>query len=387
MAIAGTAPVSLSVPWASCPSRRSGPGALSVSVLNGIQGTGTPDSLITRVATGAEPNNRLGGFMDILGIDIARAKFDVALLIGNRVRHSSFSNTEAGFEQLLVWLARHRPDPDAPLHACMEATGNWGLDLAAFLHSKQVRVSVVNPARIKAYGDSELARNKTDKLDAALTARFCRAQTPPAWTPPAPHLRELRELVRRCDALKATRVQELNRQKAGFASPAVAASIAAHLAWLDAQIEAVMDAVRRLVAADPVLSKNLALLRGITGFGEISATILMAELPNIAEFTPKALAAFAGLSPSEHSSGSSVRKPGRISRIGAERLRSALYMCALSAKRTNKALTDFVGRMTAAGKPPKVILIAVARKLLVFAHAVIRTQKPFSPFPDAPRTA
>jgi len=130
-------------------------------------------------------------------------------------------------------------------------------------------------------------------------------------------------------------VQELNRNIAGFASPAVAASIEAHIAWLDEQINAVMDAVRSLVAADPVLSKNLALLRGITGFGEISATILMAELPNIAEFTPKALAAFAGLSPSEHSSGSSVRKPGRISRIGSERLRSALYMCALSAKRTN----------------------------------------------------
>jgi len=131
------------------------------------------------------------------------------------------------------------------------------------------------------------------------------------------------------------------------------AFITAHVAWLDEQIKAIMDAVRSLVAADPVLSKNLVLLRGITGFGEISATILIAELPNIAEFTPKALAAFAGLSPSEHSSGSSVRKPGRISRIGSEHLRSALYMCALSAKRTNKALAVFVGRLTAAGKPPR----------------------------------
>jgi len=78
--------------------------------LNGIQGTGMPDSMITRVATGAEPSNRLGGFTDIPGIDVARTKFDVALLIGNRVLHSTFSNTEAGFEQLLIWLARHRPD-------------------------------------------------------------------------------------------------------------------------------------------------------------------------------------------------------------------------------------------------------------------------------------
>lgn len=325
--------------------------------------------------------------MDILGIDVSKAKLDAALLVGGRTRHATFPNTEAGFGQLLAWLARHRADSAAALHACMEATGNWGLDLADFLHGQGILVSVVNPARIKAYGESELARNKTDRLDAALIARFCRAQVPPAWVPPAPHLRELRELVRRCDALKAARVQELNRQKSGFASPAVARSIAAHLEWLDGQIEAVTAEVRQLVKADPTLSRNLALLRGITGFGEISATILLAELPNIAEFTPKALAAFAGLSPSEHSSGSSVRRPGKMSRTGSDRLRSTLYMCALSAKRTNKALAGFVHRMTAAGKPPKVILVAVARKLLVYAHAVIRTQKPFSSSPHAQSAA
>ena len=269
----------------------------------------------------------------------------------------------------------------------MEATGNWGLDLAAFLHGRGVRVSVVNPARIKAYGESELSRNKTDRLDAALVARFCRAHDPGSWAPPAAHLRELRELVRRCDALKAARVQELNRKAAGFASPAVAASITAHLDWLDGQIEAVTGEVRRLIASDPALRQNFALLRGITGFGEVSAAILLAELPNIAEFTPKALAAFAGLSPQENSSGSSVRGPGKISRIGSRRLRGALYMCALSAKRTNKALADLVQRMIAAGKPPKVILVAVARKLLVYAHAVIRTQKPFTSSPDAPAPA
>ena len=315
--------------------------------------------------------------MDIIGIDISKAKFDAALLIGERVRYGVFSNTEAGFEQFVAWLARHRPDPATPLHACMEATGNWGLDLATFLHGQGVRVSVVDPARIKAYGASELARNKTDRLNAALTARFCRAHAPSVWVPPAGALRELRELVRRCDALKSARVQEMNRRAAGFASPAVAASIKAHIDWLDEQIEALMGEVRRLVASDPVLSKNFALVRSITGFGEVSAVILLAELPNIAEFTPKALAAFAGLSPSEHSSGTSVRRPGKICRTGNQRLRSILYMCALSAKRNNKALADFVRRMAKAGKPPKVILVAVARKLLVYAHAVVRTQRPF----------
>jgi len=98
----------------------------------------------------------------------------------------------------------------------------------------------------------------------------------------------------------------------------------------------------------------------IAGIGEVSAVVLLAEFPNveprsspdIAEFTPKALAAFAGLLPSEHSSGASVRRPGKICRVGNQRLRGLLYMCALSAKRANKALADFVRRMAEAGKPP-----------------------------------
>jgi len=322
--------------------------------------------------------------MDILGIDISKLKFDVVLIVGERSKHAVFSNTEAGFQQLRAWLDKQRPDSARPLHACMEATGNWGLDLADFLHGSGVRVSIVNPLRIKAFGQSELARNKNDKLDAGVIARFCRTQNPPLWVPPAPHLRELRELVRRCNALKDARVQEANRQKSGFVSPAVAQSIEAHLAWLDNQIAEVSQAALRLIQSDPTLRKNLALLRSITGLGEVAAGILLAELPNIADFTPKALAAFVGLSPQEHSSGSSVRRPGRMSKVGAERLHGTLFMCALSAKRFNPRLADFVKRMTDAGKAPKVILVAVARKLLVYAHAVIRTQKPFQPFPDAP---
>jgi transposase len=139
-----------------------------------------------------------------------------------------------------------------------------------------------------------------------------------------------------------------------------------------------MAAVQAVVAADPVLSRNHALLLTIPGIGPVTAPTLLAELPNIAEFTPKELAAFARLSPQEHSSGTTVRRPGRISRMGSERLRRAPYMCALSSKRRNPALAAFVERMTAAGKAPKVILLAIARKLLVFAHAIVRTQKPFT---------
>jgi len=314
--------------------------------------------------------------MDYLGLDIAKANFDAALLIATEKRHGRFANSEAGFIQLLAWLARHRPQGGHDLHACMEATGNWGLDLAAFLVGAGITVSIVNPRQIKSFGESELARNKTDKLDAALIARFCRAHTLLPWVPPLPGMRELREMVRRCAALKAMRTQEINRQKAGFASAGVAASLARGLAHLDAEIATVTDEIHAMIAGNPELQARFCLLRSIPGLGEVTAAVILAELPNITEFTPKALAAFAGLSPQESSSGNR-RLQGGISRIGNARLRAALFMCALSARRHNPALKQFVQRMTSAAKPNKVILVAIARRLLVFAHAVLRSQQPF----------
>ena len=312
--------------------------------------------------------------MDILGLDIGKTKFDAFLLRPNSQLHAAFPNTQTGFEQLRAWLAL--PET-VPLHACLEATGNYGLDLAAFLFAEGATVSIVNPKQIKAFGDSELSRNKTDPLDAALIARFCRAHAPSAWTPPLAHMRALREMVRRCAALKDMRTQEINRQKAGFASDFVNGSIARLRAHIEGEIETLTGEIHGLLAKDPTLQGNFDLLRSIPGIGDVTAALLLAELPNIAEFTPKGLAAFAGLSPAEHSSGARHRSTG-ISLIGNAAVRSALYLCALSARRHNPRLQDFAGRMQAAGKPNKVILVDIARKFLVMAHAVIRTQKSFA---------
>jgi transposase len=255
--------------------------------------------------------------MKVLGLDIAKAKFDACLLLADGKHRSTFANTPAGFALLDQWLARH---DISGLHACMEATGNWGLDLAAHLYAAAITVSIVNPRQIKAFGVSELARNKTDQLDAALIARFCRAHAPAPWTPPLAHLRDLRELVRRCASLKATRTQEINRQKAGAVCTTVLASIERMLQRIDTEIELITAAIRDLLAGDATLQTNFTLIRSIPGIGEATAALLLAELPNLAEFTPKGLAAFAGLSPSEQSSGMRHRAGG-ISRMGNAALR------------------------------------------------------------------
>jgi transposase len=309
-----------------------------------------------------------------LGIDIAKRSFDVVLLVGDRQRHKVFDNTESGFAALLTWLDEAAGD----LHACMEATGGLGDDLALFLHARGVTVSIVNPLLIKAYGQCEMVRTKTDKVDAGIIARYCRSQTPAAWTPPSPQLRELRALVRRCAALKDLRVQELQRRAQGTSSTAVAESLTRTLAWLDREIASVTAEVRVLLQDDEALRQDRDLLLSIPGLGQQAVAVLLAEIADFRAFGHnKQITAFVGLNPQDHQSGTSVRGRSRISKIGNARLRAVLYMCALSARRHNPVLKAFADRLQEAGKKPKVILVAVARKLLVIAYGVMKTRKAF----------
>jgi transposase len=133
-----------------------------------------------------------------LGIDIAKLKFDVCLIKENgKLKHKVFPNTQHGFEQLAAWLDSHQA---GNLHVCLEATGSYGEALALYLFDAGYLVSVINPAAVKAFAASRLTRTKTDKVDAELIARFCLAQPPEAWQPPAPQIRELQALVRRLES-------------------------------------------------------------------------------------------------------------------------------------------------------------------------------------------
>jgi transposase len=321
------------------------------------------------------PWNWHGGNMQgFLGIDIAKRKFDVALLIGESKRHKVFDNDEGGFAALMDWLGEQA----GSLHACMEATGGLGDDLALFLHERGVTVSIVNPLRIKAFGQSELVRTKTDKVDAGVIARFCRSQPPAPWQPPSPCMRDLRALVRRCAALKEMRAQELQRRAQGCSSAMAKASIERSITWLDGEIKAISQAVAQLIRDDEHLRKSHALLTSIPGLAEQSAAVLLAEIPDFRAFGHnKQIVAFVGLNPMDHQSGSSVRGKTRVSKVGNARLRAILYMCSLSARHHNPILKDFANRLKEAGKPPKVVLVAVARKLLVIAYGVMKTGQPF----------
>jgi transposase len=149
----------------------------------------------------------------------------------------------------------------------MEATGAYGEALALHLHAAGHTVSVVNPAAVKAFAQSRLSRTKTDKVDAELIARFCLAQRPPAWSPPAPEVRELQALARRLEALVEMRVAEENRPAAGVAVEVVRRSVAEHVAYLNEQIRRTEGLIRRHVDSHPTLKRQSALLDSIPGVG------------------------------------------------------------------------------------------------------------------------
>ena len=311
-----------------------------------------------------------------LGIDIAKRKFDVSLLREGQYRDKAFENTPAGLTQLRAWLERFAA---LDTHACLEATGPYGEALATFLAEQQIRVSVVNPAKIKGFAHSELARTKSDRLDARLIARFCAEKHPEPWQPlPAP-VRELRALVQRLEALQGMHTQETNRL--GVAEPVVQESLQTVLAALDKEIEALRKRIREHIDAHPDLRGKRELLESIPGVGEATiATVLAFFAATPERFTDvREVVAFVGLEPRRCESGSSVHPPAHISKTGHALVRKVLYWPAISALRYNPAVQALGERLKAAGKPGKVVVVAAMRKLVHLIWGVLKSSVPFDP--------
>jgi transposase len=307
----------------------------------------------------------------------------VALLTDTerKPRHKVFANTPLGHQQLLAWLTSHRT---GVVHACLEATGTWAEAVALVLHEAGHTVSLVNPAQVRAFGQSQLKRTKTDKADAQLIARFCAMHQPPAWTPAPAHMREIQALVRRLEALEEMRHMEENRLASGVTSAEVRSSLEEHIRYLQEQIDKTRRQIRDHV--DDHVDQNLdlknkaKLLESIPGIGEATAALLLAEVGDITQFkSAPQVAAFAGLVPRIRESGSSVRSKARLSKVGSSRLRKAMYFPAITALRFNPLIRALGLRLSAAGKRKMLIVGAAMRKLLHIAYGVLKSGKPFDP--------
>lgn len=313
-----------------------------------------------------------------VGIDVSKSNLDLVLLREDGSRESGrFENARKDFNRLHHFLKKRVKDTP---HICLEATGHYGDEVALFLHETGYTVSVVNPAQIKSYGESQLRRIKTDASDAALIADFCRTQQPAPWQPPMLEVRQLQAMLRHLEALTHMRQQEVNRLQAGIDSQPVLEAVQAHIAFLDQQMNDLQSRIRQHFEQHPHLRQQRDLLTSIPGIGELTAARLLAELPHWSSFSsPNQVAAFAGLSPRQHLSGTSVRRRTRLSKRGSARLRTALYMPAISAKQHNPVLAAFAQRLLDAGKPKMAVLAAVMRKLLLLAFAILKSGRPFDP--------
>jgi len=311
----------------------------------------------------------------VLGIDVAKDAFVAALLLGECKLSGDFPNSKEGYLRLGRWLGKHKAKT---CHVCLEATGRYWEELALSLHEQGHKVSVVNPARIASYAKSQLARNKTDALDAELIARFCQREEPPAWTPPTPEMRELQAMARHRQALVANRTQEHNRLSSSPPSLPVRTLIEGHLQFLEAQITELERQIGQHIDNYSTLSRERELITSIPGYGDASAAKLIAE--NISAFkSARAVAAQSGLTPRLRQSGSSLHSKGSICRTGSDRLRSSLYFCALTAMRHNPLISRFAQRLRERGKPKMVVVVACMRKLLCLAWGVLKSGVPFDP--------
>ncbi len=312
-----------------------------------------------------------------LGIDVAKATFDAALLMEGKLLQRSFAMTAQGFEALHAWIGKQGLEQ---VHACLEATGEYGAALALSLYEVGHMVSSVNPARIAASAKSRLARTKTDKADAALIAHFCRTQQPLPWTPPPAAVRELQARVRRVERLQEMAQQEVNRLHSGLHSPAVRASMEATLAFLRQEMAQMQRLVQEQVEQSADLQHQQRLLCSIPGIGRWTAARVLAESDQVrTSLSARQLAAYAGLTPRERTSGTSVRHQPRLAKTGNSRLRRALYLPAIVAMRHNPAVRAFAERLRARGKRPMVIVGAAMRKLLHLIYGVLKSGRPFDP--------
>jgi transposase len=313
----------------------------------------------------------------IVGIDVAKAKLDVALKQPKgKWKTKVVDNTPVGFEQLRAWLGKHGV---SCAHVCMEATGIYWERLAEDLVDHGFAVSVVNPAQIKNFGGAKGVRTKTDAVDAKLIADFCEGQNPPVWQAPSKNIRRLRALVGRRDALIDLRTQEKCRLEVATTEE-VRHSIERVIAHLDQQIAEIERQIKKDIDDDPTLRQQHELLKTVPGIGDATAALFLSHYGGELRFEKTRQAvAFAGLDTAKHESGTSVRGRPRMSKKGHTTIRKAVYMPAVTAMSRTSWGRAFSSRLLAAGKPKKLVLGALMRKIVAIAYGVLKSGMPFNP--------
>jgi transposase len=304
-----------------------------------------------------------------VGIDVSKDRRDVA---GYGLSLAcSEPNTDAGIDALVARLP-----PLLLRRVGVEATGGLPAALVAALAAAGVPVVVVNPRQARDFAKATGRLAKTDAIDAAALAHFASAIDLEPQLVPDAAAQAFTALLGRRRQLVERGAMERNR-RGSCRDRAVRARLDRHMAWLEEQRAEVNRALEQAVAASPVYQARADLRRSILGIGPVASRTLLASFPELGQVTPKQAAALAGLAPFAADSGR-YRGPRRMAH-GRAAVRTVLYLAAHAARRYNPVRKEFADRLANKGKAAKVVLVAVARKLLVIANAVLRTGTPWQP--------
>jgi transposase len=303
------------------------------------------------------------------GIDAGKAFFDVAL--APRAVTFRVANSAAGIKTILARLRQA-----GIRHVVLEAIGSYAAPLVRALTERGFAVGLVNPRRIKAFRDAEGKRAKTDRLDAALIARFALLMSDTIRPLPSEAQLAVKALATRRRQLVEMIAMEKTRLKQAPNRP-IADSHRAAIATLSAERKRIEAALEARIADDPQYISKMQVFLSIPGIGKHVATTLVTDMPELGSIDRRAVASLAGVAPHTQQSGAA---PGRA-QIGGGRpcVRAALYMAALSAARSHPPFRAAYLAMRTDGKPAKVALIALARRLLTIANALAKTGQHYDP--------
>lgn len=314
-----------------------------------------------------------GGLL-FVGIDVSERRLDVALRrAGATERAWPVDYDAAGLDQLVDELAALQPERIA-----LEASGGLERELARALAAAGLPAAVLNPRQAREFARATGRLAKTDAIDAALLAHCADALRPSVRAPRDDATETLRALVMRRRQLVQARKAEAQRLRR--AHPAARPSLEAHLAWLDDQLKHLEAQINAQLQSQPRWREQDALLRSVPGVGPGLSATLLAAAPELGQLGGKQLAALIGVAP--HNNDSGRRSGKRVIWGGRALIRATLYMAALSATRCNPAIKAFYTRLTEAGKPKKLALVACMRKLLLILNAILKHRTPWQ-YPQA----
>lgn len=307
-----------------------------------------------------------------VGIDVSKHRLDIFEdAVG--VARSIANAPQPIAEQVASWQCGN-------VFVVFEATGVYDRELALQLHEAGIRFARVNPARARDFARASGRLAKTDAIDARMLAAFARTMAPAADPAADPARNSLALLAKRRDQLVHMRAQEKNRRSESSDHTTIE-SVARLLDFLTEEIKAIELKIKALISNTPQIAEQARLMRSAPGVGPVACMQLIAQMPELGRVAPKQLAALAGLAPFNVDSGKYRGK--RLISGGRKRVRDALYMAALNAVRRNGVLKTFYQRLRTAGKPAKLALIAVARKLLTILNAMLRDRKIYLPAPQS----